>query len=60
MPLQDSSCYPFNIERSETELGRYLVAKRDIGPLELIFREPPVIVGPSRQQAFVTCVECFR
>ena len=55
-------CYPFQLRHS-AEVGRYLVASRDIQPLELILEDQPSVVGPSRKQPalnHVICVECFR
>ena len=42
------------------ECGRHLVAARDLAASELILRDAPAVVGPSRQQEHVVCVECFR
>ena len=42
------------------ECGRHLVAARDLAASELILRDAPAMVGPSRQQEHVVCVECFR
>ena len=39
--------------------GRHLVATRDLRAAELIMRDAPTVVGPSRQQEHVVCVECF-
>ncbi len=50
-------CLPFRIRISEDK-GRYAEATRDIKPTELIVRDKPLVVGPSRQQQ-VVCVECL-
>ena len=42
------------------ECGRHLVAARDLAASELILRDAPTVVGPSRQQEHLVCVECFR
>lgn len=56
--IYQGSCLPFRIESSPT-LGRYLVASRDIEPLELIISEQPAAFGPSQ---FTTprCLSCLK
>eukprot|EP00092_Neocalanus_flemingeri_P000627 GFUD01000669.1.p1 GENE.GFUD01000669.1~~GFUD01000669.1.p1 ORF type:complete len:821 (+),score=251.36 GFUD01000669.1:11-2473(+) len=52
------SCLPFRVEHSPS-LGRYLVATRDIEPLELVISEQPAAAGPSQ---FTTprCLGCLK
>jgi len=51
------SCLPFKVENAPG-LGRYVVATRDIEPLELIIAEPPAAVGPSRNVK-PKCLTCL-
>ena len=51
-------CLPFRIRVSATK-GRYAEAVRDISPTELILKDEPLVIGPSRQQQIV-CVECLK
>lgn len=46
----------FKIERNEV-LGRYVVATRDIKKGELIFHEPPLVVGP-KAVSLPVCLGC--
>ena len=55
---QQPLCYPFRVQHSKDENGRYLVATRDIEPGELIFEDTPVVVGPSSKSP-PTCLNCF-
>ena len=45
---QHGSCYPFRV-RYDCEVGRYLEATRDIKQGEIIFRDSPTVVGPSKK-----------
>lgn len=65
-PKHKLNCRPFKIERSD-ELGRYLVASRDIPAKSIIFVEPPLVIGPKwcisdveKSQLSFPCVGCFR
>lgn len=58
-------CRPFCIARDE-ELGRYLMATRDIAANTVIFTENPLVVGPKwflnekeEYSPIVPCVGCF-
>ena len=53
---QGGKCGPFTIQYREG-VGHYMVAVRDIKPMELILRENPVVVGPYTQTT-PQCVEC--
>ena len=44
---QAEKCLPWRIRHSSTK-GRYTMAVRDIQPTELIMRDLPLVVGPSR------------
>lgn len=48
----------FQIESNDI-LGRYMIAKRDIKPGEIILREKPAIVGP-KMLSFVSCLGCHK
>lgn len=65
-PKHKINCRPFKIERSD-ELGRFLVAKRDIPPRSVIFVEPPLVIGPKwcisdedKDSPYFPCVGCFK
>ncbi|XP_053679551.1 SET domain-containing protein SmydA-8-like [Anopheles nili] len=45
--------------RKTDQLGRFLVAKRDIKPGELILAEDPIVVGPY-WDADISCLGCLR
>lgn len=60
------NCRPFKIEQSN-ELGRYLVASRNIPAKSIIFIEPPLVIGPKwcisddeKYQLSFPCVGCFK
>jgi len=50
-------CLPFKVCHSP-EVGRYLVASRDIKPLELVLWDRAAAVGPGAD-ALPVCLECF-
>ena len=52
-------CYPFTIKKSPN-VGRYMVAVRDIKQMELILSEMPVVVGPYTKTESLHCVACFK
>ncbi|XP_040570990.1 SET domain-containing protein SmydA-8 [Lepeophtheirus salmonis] len=55
---ETSFCFPFAVKRN-SQLGRHLVATRDIKALEVILEESPLVIGPyisSNNQ----CLECFK
>lgn len=65
-PKHKHNCRPFKIERSD-ELGRYLVATRDIPAKSIIFIEPPLVIGPKwclndddKKSPIFPCVGCFK
>jgi len=41
------------------EVGRYLVASRDIQPLEVILEDDPAVFGPNNNTGPV-CLACLR
>ncbi|XP_059082418.1 SET domain-containing protein SmydA-8-like isoform X1 [Tigriopus californicus] len=51
-------CFPFLIKRSPTK-GRFMVATRDIEPLEMILWEKPAVIGPYTKDAS-GCLQCFK
>lgn len=60
------NCRPFKIGES-AELGRYLVATRDIPAKSVIFIENPLVIGPKwcmnedeQHSPYFPCVGCFR
>ena len=56
--LHKAQCRPFKVVRSP-EVGRHLVATRDIRPGEVILEEPPVTGGP-RQYTAPVCLGCHK
>lgn len=65
-PVHKYECRPYKIERSD-ELGRYLVATRDIPAKSVIFIEPPLVIGPKwclndneKLSPDFPCVGCFK
>ena len=50
-------CRAFTVRRSDS-VGRFMVASRDIQPLETIIEERPLVTGPCRDGSLV-CVECL-
>ncbi|XP_038222646.1 SET domain-containing protein SmydA-8 [Zerene cesonia] len=49
--------------KSSEELGRYLVASRDLAPGDVILTEPPIIFGPKAMpdpEAKMPCVGCYK
>ena len=54
---QHGVCRPFMVRRSDS-VGRFMVATRDIEPLETILEERPLVMGPCRDGSLV-CVECL-
>ena len=51
-----SQCQPFRLKYGEK--GRYLIATRDIKPLQLIMTDQPCVVGPPAKTVPV-CLECL-
>ncbi|TRY61892.1 hypothetical protein TCAL_06674 [Tigriopus californicus] len=51
-----SACYPFRIKES-AEVGRFIVASKDILPGEVIFEEEVVVAGPN-QETIPICLFC--
>lgn len=61
-----SQCRPFTICES-AELGRYLVASRDIPAHGIIFSETPLVYGPKwciddteTDRPYFPCIGCYR
>lgn len=59
-------CRPLEVAHSD-ELGRYIIASRDIKAKTVIFTEAPLIAGPKwcmedyeRQEPIFPCVGCFK
>lgn len=50
-------CLPFRIQYKEG-VGRYIVATRDISPLEVILEDDPAVFGPNHDTEPV-CLECL-
>ena len=46
--------------KSSDELGRYLVASRDVEPGTIILREQALVVGPKLTEAVPMCLGCNR
>lgn len=64
-PQHKRSCRPFR-EEQDTQLGRHLVATQDIVANQIVFVEPPLVVGPKwylseaeKESPIVTCVGCY-
>ncbi|XP_050308456.1 SET domain-containing protein SmydA-8-like [Anthonomus grandis grandis] len=56
------ACLPFEVQ-SNKELGRYLIAKRDLEPGDLIFIDSPLVFGPRPykiQEGPFPCVGCCK
>lgn len=65
-PKHKINCRPFTTDHSE-ELGRYLVATRDIPSKGIIFTESPLVIGPKwclndddKRLPHFPCVGCFK
>jgi len=57
--VHKTECKPkFRLETSE-RFGRYLVANRDIKKGELIFQEPPLVIGP-KAVTYPVCLGCHK
>ncbi|CAD1474990.1 unnamed protein product, partial [Heterotrigona itama] len=56
-PRHRSICQPWEI-RESSELGRYLVASRDLSPDDVILSESPLIWGPALHSDQRVCVGC--
>jgi len=54
---QQKYCRPWRVRRNQ-QAGRFMVATRDIEPLETILVESPFVTGPCRDGQLV-CVECL-
>jgi len=50
-------CFPFKVMR-RPEVGRYVVATRDVAPSEIILEENPAVFGPEHDTPPV-CLECL-
>ncbi|XP_059094035.1 uncharacterized protein LOC131889058 isoform X1 [Tigriopus californicus] len=55
---RQSKTFPFVIKYRK-DVGRYMVAARDIEAGELIFREDPLAMGPNHHSK-PSCLECMR
>lgn len=51
------NCQPLYFLQQNDKLGRYLVAARDIQKGDVIFQEPPLVVGP-KSITFPVCLGC--
>ena len=49
---------PYKVVTSDSELGRHLVAARDLKEGEVIFTESPLVVGPVAVTQPV-CLACY-
>lgn len=65
-PKHKHICRPLKIEQSN-ELGRYLIATRDIPAKSILFVEPPLVIGPKwcmndneKISTLFPCVGCFK
>ena len=48
----------YDIGKSDT-VGRFMVAKRDIAPGEVIFHDSPAVIGPDNSSVPM-CTVCWR
>jgi len=48
----------YNIGKSET-IGRYMVARRDVLPEEVVFTDQPAVIGPDNS-ALPMCLVCYK
>ncbi len=53
--LMDRSCH----SHTTTQVGRYVVAARDIDALEVILEDSPAVFGPNNNTPPV-CLECLK
>ena len=53
---QGGQCAPFTVCYGEG-VGHFMVAVRDIKPMEVVLREMPVVVGPYTQTS-PQCLQC--
>ena len=52
------ACFPYKV-KNDLEMGRYLVATRNIKQGEVIVHEQPIVLGPyTRSKA--QCLNCFK
>lgn len=65
-PQHKLMCRPFEILKS-AEMGRYMVASRDIPAHSIIFIEEPLLIGPKwcleeneKDEPYFPCVGCFQ
>ena len=56
-----SKCCPYKLvtDPKNPEIGRFVIASRDIEPGEIIMEEPPITAGP-RQFTGIVCLGCHR
>ena len=54
---EDGECFPWKVEEREG-VGRLMVTTRPIAAGEVIFREEPVVSGPS-QTSSLLCLSCY-
>lgn len=59
--VHKSKCSAYKLVRDpkKPELGRFVVATRDIEAGEIIIEEPPITVGP-KQFSSVVCLGCYK
>ncbi|XP_045488862.1 SET domain-containing protein SmydA-8 [Pieris rapae] len=58
----DSIKLPYEIHASE-DLGRYLVASRDLSPGDIVIEESPIVFGPKAMadpESKMPCVGCYK
>ncbi|XP_046688196.1 SET domain-containing protein SmydA-8-like [Homalodisca vitripennis] len=58
-PEHKTQCRPFEV-RTSPELGRYLVATRDVAAGEVLYEEAPTVVGPKVVEPSPVCLGCLR
>ncbi|XP_054267865.1 histone-lysine N-methyltransferase set-18-like isoform X1 [Macrosteles quadrilineatus] len=58
-PKHKQQCKPYEVKVSK-ELGRYLVASRDLVAGEVIMEEAPVVAGPKLADPSPVCLGCLR
>ena len=54
---EDGRCFPWKVEEREG-VGRLMVTTRRIPAGEVIFREEPIVCGPS-QTSSILCLSCY-
>ena len=52
---QNGQCLPFKMDQND-QLGRFLVATKPIKTLEIVLKDPPLIMAP---QSLPVCLVCL-